>query len=264
MSERKKEQVAYQFNRAASSYDDAARIQQYAARKLLDMLPAMDGRWLDLGCGTGFAVRSMLKKGAERVTGIDIAESMVRASLSKLKDVNYGAVTGDAENLPFQENSFEGIYSNLMIQWSENPEQLFADAKKVLSPGSRFAFTTLGPRTMHELKTAWQEVDPYVHVNRFMDREDMLDICRTHFEIEQVQQQEYVQLHPSLTALLKELKAIGATNVNSGRRPGLGGRERLAQLDIAYQKQSTDNQLPLTYDLIWVVARVPSSQDGDH
>jgi malonyl-CoA O-methyltransferase len=58
--------------------------------------------------------------------------------------------------------------------------------------------------------------------------------------------------------LLRELKAIGATNVNSGRRPGLGGRERLKQLDRAYRsvcQVDEEQSLSLTYDLIWVIAR---------
>lgn len=195
-------------------------------------------------------------------------------SRSKLAHKPFTALVGDAENLPFEADSFDGIYSNLMIQWSEQPECLFSQAAKVLKPGSLFAFTTLGPRTMHELKSAWSSVDPFVHVNTFKNKDTVLEAFAQHFDIQQVRQQEYVQMHPSLKALLKELKAIGATNVNSGRRPGLGGRERLRQLDNAYPRHghsnSLDNaglfncsreleQLPLTYDLIWAIGKVKSS-----
>ena len=271
--DRKKQQVASQFSRASSSYDSAAHIQQYSAQQLcqqLSQLSQLQGHWLDLGSGTGFAVESLIQQGAEQVTGVDLSEGMVEYSREKLARLPFEAVVGDAEDLPFENHKFTGIYSNLMIQWSEQPEQLFSETKRVLKPGSLFAFATLGPRTMHELKSAWQQVDPYVHVNKFAAKESVLAEFEQHFDLIQVNQQEYVQHHPNLNSLLKELKAIGATNVNSGRRPGLGGRERLRKLDEAYRSLSGKNkdqnpnqtQLPLTYDLIWVIGRVKETQSS--
>lgn len=254
--QRKKQLVASQFSRSSHSYDGAARIQQYAAQQLCRQLPELSGQWLDLGSGTGYAVKPLLKQGAQRVTGLDLSEGMVAYSQQKLMHKPFQGIVGDAEDLPFIDQCFNGIYSNLMIQWSEQPHLLFAEARRVLKPGSVFAFTTLGPRTMHELKTAWQQVDPFVHVNQFEDKQVLLTEFQQHFELLQVRQQEYVQMHNDLKSLLKELKAIGATNVNSGRRPGLGGRERLRKLDCAYRSQSTSGQLALTYDLIWVIGQV--------
>jgi len=260
---RQKQQVASQFSRAAHSYDEAARVQHFSALELAQQLQliyarnasTMKGTWLDLGCGTGFAVPTLIQQGAERVLGADIAEGMCITSKEKLSQFPFSAIACDAENLPFPSHSFEGIYSNLMIQWSEQLGDLFYEAARVLTTDGLFAFATLGPRTMHELKGAWQEVDPYVHVNQFDDKESLIEVCEKHFDIESIHQQEMVQQHPSLSALLKELKAIGATNVNSGRRPGLGGRARLAQLEQAYFQQQNTDYLPLTYDLIWIIAR---------
>lgn len=262
---RKKQQVASQFNRAAKTYDGAARIQHFSALELAQQLQLIhdanhsvtEGTWLDLGCGTGFAVPTLIRQGAKQVVGADLAHSMCLASEEKLRNLPFISVTCDAENLPFAKDSFDCIYSNLMIQWSEQLTDLFYEAQRVLKPGGLFAFATLGPRTMFELKQAWQQVDPYTHVNQFDNKSDLALACEEFFDIESIQQQDVVQHHPSLTSLLKELKAIGATNVNSGRRPGLGGRERLRKLEQAYRQQSvTDNDsLPLTYDLIWVIAR---------
>tara|TARA_B110001454_G_scaffold15036_3_gene13468 strand:+ start:4739 stop:5410 length:672 start_codon:yes stop_codon:yes gene_type:complete len=213
----------------------------------------MTGTWLDLGCGTGFAVSDLIRQGAQHVIGADLAHEMCLASEEKLTQLPFQSITCDAENLPFAQGSFDGIYSNLMIQWSEQLSDLFYEAHRVIKPGGLFAFATLGPKTMFELKQAWQAVDPFTHVNEFDDSANLVTLCERFFEIESLQQQDVVQHHSNLTSLLKELKAIGATNVNPGRRPGLGGRERLRQLEQAYRLQSA--YLPLTYDLIWVVAR---------
>jgi malonyl-CoA O-methyltransferase len=259
---RKKQQVASQFNRAAHTYDGAARIQQLSADELIQRLMAKDtkkssitGNWLDLGCGTGFSVPALIQQGAQHVIGIDLAHSMSLTSKAKLAKLPFQAITCDAEHLPFTNNSFDGIYSNLMIQWSEQLDDLFHEAQRVLKPGGVFAFATLGPKTMFELKRAWQHVDPFTHVNTFDQKDDITALCEQFFTIESIHQQGVTQQHLSLKSLLKELKAIGATNVNSGRRPGLGGRERLKKLEHAYRQQSESDYLPLTYDLIWVVAR---------
>jgi malonyl-CoA O-methyltransferase len=259
---RQKQQVACQFSRAARTYDQAARIQHFSALELAQQLQllqgannnSMSGSWLDLGCGTGFAVPSLIQQGAEQVIGADIAQGMCALSNNKLSQLAFNSVACDAENLPFTSASFDGIYSNLMIQWSEDLASLFYEAKRVLKPGALFAFSTLGPNTMHELKAAWQKVDPYVHVNQFLDKSSLIKQCEAFFTLESIHQQKVVQQHAGLSPLLKELKAIGATNVNPGRRPGLGGRQRLKQLEAAYQELTGDS-LALTYDLIWIIAR---------
>ena len=289
---RAKQQVASQFSRASQSYDQAARIQQFSALELAKQLapftqlsfpqrsfpqrsfaqpPQENGlsHWLDLGCGTGFAVPTLLEQGIHRITGADLAHGMSVTSHQKLAHLPFNAVTADAENLPFASACFDGIYSNLMVQWSEQVQQLFSQASRVLKPGGLFAFATLGPRTMHELKSAWQQVDPFVHVNRFSSKDQVISDCEQLFDIESIQQQEVIQQHKNLSSLLKELKAIGATNVNPGRRQGLGGRERLRKLDDAYRNvcqsslkksapeglAASHSSLPLTYDLIWIIAR---------
>ena len=278
---RAKQQVASQFSRSSQSYDQAARIQQFSALELVKQLSSFINspitqpqesslsHWLDLGCGTGFAVPTLIEQGIQRITGADLAHGMSVTSHQKLAQLPFHAVTADAENLPFASACFDGIYSNLMVQWSEQVRQLFSEASRVIRPGGLFAFATLGPRTMHELKSAWQQVDPFVHVNSFSSKSQVINDCEQFFDIESCQQQEVVQHHKNLSSLLKELKAIGATNVNPGRRQGLGGRERLRKLDDAYRNvchsrlresaredpTAHPSQLSLTYDLIWVIAR---------
>lgn len=262
--QRNKQQVASQFNRAAHTYDKAARIQHASALELVQQLnnvqhlnqDIMTGHWLDLGSGTGLAVNHLIECGADHVIGADLAHEMCKVSRQKIQHLPFTAVTCDSDNMPFSTHSFSGIYSNLMIQWSEQLSDLFYEAHRTLKPGALFAFATLGPHTMKELRAAWQQVDPFVHVNQFQSKAHVIEQCERFFDIESIKQQSMVQQHDTLSSLLKELKAIGATNVNPGRRPGLGGRERLRQLEQAYRQLSTPHfTLPLTYDLIWIVAR---------
>jgi len=57
---------------------------------------------------------------------------------------------------------------------------------------------------------------------------------------------------------LRSLKAIGATNVNAGRKNGLGGRTALKQLNQVYPRSQT-GQFPLSYQVYWLVLRKPAA-----
>lgn len=258
LSMRNKQQVAQHFSRAAKSYDQAATVQHYSSDKLLTLLGQTGvGHCLDLGCGTGTAFSGLLAAGFDQVSGIDLSEQMLMKCQEKIEQnkqqAKISVQCADAEQLPFAEHRFNAVFSNLMVQWSEQPEKLWQELQRVLAPKGLFLFSTLAPNTMQELKQAWQHIDPFVHVNRFLSREQLEQSLTPYFDIVEMQQENYVQHFASLTALLKNLKAIGATNVNSGRNPGLGGREKIRMLEKYYPKDSQG--LPLTYDLIWCLAR---------
>jgi malonyl-CoA O-methyltransferase len=58
--------------------------------------------------------------------------------------------------------------------------------------------------------------------------------------------------------LLRELKGIGAHNINPGSRPGLTVVRQLRLLEDAYQHfRDRDDKLPATYDVILVRAKKP-------
>ncbi len=65
-----------------------------------------NGLWLDLGCGTGWIYEVLQMNGCRRrLMGVDIALGMLRYAKAKQLKV----VMGDAEKLPFGNNSFNGV-----------------------------------------------------------------------------------------------------------------------------------------------------------
>jgi malonyl-CoA O-methyltransferase len=60
-----------------------------------------------------------------------------------------------------------------------------------------------------------------------------------------------------VTQLLRGLKDIGATNVNAGRRAGLGGRQALKELEEVYPTEEDNGNIrfPLSYEVLWIYAR---------
>jgi malonyl-CoA O-methyltransferase len=59
-------------------------------------------------------------------------------------------------------------------------------------------------------------------------------------------------------ALMRDLRAIGARNVASGRRGALSGRERLARMARSYEAFRRDGKLPATFEVVYGHAWKPA------
>jgi arsenite methyltransferase len=99
-------------------------------------------RVLDLGCGAGtdslVAAQMVGPKG--HVTGIDMTPEMLakaRASASEMGAANVEFVEGEAESLPFPDESFDVVISNGVIDLIPDKAAVFSEFYRVLVPGGR-------------------------------------------------------------------------------------------------------------------------------
>jgi len=93
---------------------------------------------LDVGTGTGVLALVLAELG-HNITGIDIADEMVEKAKEKFKNNNLSGnfIVGDAENLPFEDNSFD-VVINRHVVWSlPQPERAMAEWKRVLRSGGK-------------------------------------------------------------------------------------------------------------------------------
>lgn len=255
-----KRKVAHSFSRAAHTYDSVANLQRAVGTQLFDNLTADNSvvRVLDLGCGTGFFSDSLVECFPQAdVIGLDIAEGMLAFARAQ-RATNIQWLCGDAENLPLQSASVDLIFSSLAIQWCENLPGLFRELQRALTPGGKIIFSTLGPTTLHELKSAWQAVDGYVHVNRFQAAQTVRSaLVEAGLQIDAWQQENRQLQFERLVELTRELKALGAHNINRGQPGGLTGRAKIEALKKAYETFRHHGSLPATYEVFYVVASLP-------
>src|SRR5262249_39713092 len=140
----------------------------------------------------------------------------------------------------------------LMLQWCEPLDLAFAEIRRVLKPSGFFGFSTFGPDTLRELRTAWAEADGYNHVNHFVDVHDVGEALVRAGLMEPVLDVDRIQLtYPDTFALRKDLKAIGPHNVTAGRARGLTGRARISRMQSAYEQFRRNGVLPATYEVIF-------------
>jgi arsenite methyltransferase len=99
-------------------------------------------RVLDLGSGAGTdsLVAAQMVGDSGQVTGIDMTPEMLgraRASAAEMGAANVDFVDGEAERLPFSDESFDVVISNGVIDLIPDKEAVFAEIFRVLAPGGR-------------------------------------------------------------------------------------------------------------------------------
>ena len=250
-----KTKVAQSFSRAAATYDSVAQLQRDIGTQLFAQLPDLLSKSsvvLDVGSGTGFFTRQLSNKyPVSQVIGLDIAEGML--SFAACQQTSADWLCADAESLPLADNSIDIIFSSLAIQWCNHLPQLMAELKRVLKPGGSAYVATLGPETLQELKKSWQQVDDYVHVNRFQPAQQLRKAAaQAGLIVNQLQQENRTLYYAQLNELTRELKSLGAHNVNAGKPEGLTGRARLLAFKNAYESFRTAQGLPATYEVIYL------------
>jgi len=231
--------VAQSFSRAATSYDQHAALQKNVAGELVSALGGIAGAFLDLGCGTGFVAEELIARDANIIyAGLDFAPEMLSVASAKIQNrIPASWYCADMEQLPFEDNKFDAVSSSLAMQWLESPKKSFSEVKRVLNTGGMFALATLGPKTLSELRVAWTKADPeHIHVNEFLGLEHILSLTeKTGFELELCRVHHETIEYDSVMSLMRDLKGIGAHNVNLGRNSGMTGRGALHQLTKAYE-----------------------------
>lgn len=246
--------VARSFGRAAASYDSAAHLQRAVCRQLLGGLE--DGfaprRILDLGSGTGYGSELLRRRFPDaEIIALDLAEGMLRYA-REARPVADGYIAADAEQLPLAADSFDLVFSSMALQWCYRLPGLFAELRRVLAAGGRCLVSTLGPGTLAELRDSWALVDGDVHVNRFLAAGAWAQAAEEAGLSAALQAEARVLHFGSVVELMRELKSIGAHNVNRAAGKGLTGRARLRALAAAYERQRTPAGLPATYELLYL------------
>ncbi len=249
-----KQQVAESFGRSAATYDGAAHLQRAVGNRLLALAESVEppAVILDAGCGTGHFSEILDSRfpGAQ-LLAVDLSEGMVKhARAHRPGSIPWSC--GDAEQLPFIDHAVDLYFSNLAVQWCEQPDKLAGEIHRVLAPGGTALVSTLGPSTLQEMRTAWHAVDEYVHVNCFTP----MGVLRQSFQQAgfagiQLTTETRTVFYGDAISLSRELKALGAHNVNTGRPRGMTGRQRLKQFADAYEQFREARGLPATWEVIY-------------
>jgi malonyl-CoA O-methyltransferase len=261
------------FARAAATYDKAAVLQREIAARMaqrLDYVKLKPTVVLDAGCGTGDAIGELhARYPAARVVALDSALPMLAAARArsasgrslfqrllrpvlKAEASTPAFVCADLNALPLPGVCVDLVWSNVTLHWVNDVPRAFGEFRRVLKVGGLLSFTTFGPDTLKELRSAFARADGFTHVNRFVDMHDIGDMLVAAGFAAPVMDMEYVTLtYETPAALIAELRALGATNATRGRPRGLTGRARWQKMLGALERARRDGRIPATFEVVY-------------
>lgn len=259
-----RQQVGRRFSKVAATYDQADFFAREVDRRMqerLDYVKVTPTRIVDLGCSRGGSFAGLTARYPEaQLLGLDISPAMLdtgrapRAAWQRW--LGLGKATGphrlaaDAAHLPLQAKSASLVWSNLLLHWLDDPLPALAEAHRVLEVGGLLMFSTLGPDSLKELRTAF--ADGYAHTQRFIDMHDLGDMLVGCGFADPVMDMEVITLtYDDIDALFAELRAAGSGCAMKARRHGLTGRGSLQAARAAYEAMRQDGKLPASFEVVY-------------
>ncbi|WP_392437806.1 bifunctional demethylmenaquinone methyltransferase/2-methoxy-6-polyprenyl-1,4-benzoquinol methylase UbiE [Cruoricaptor ignavus] len=141
----KKSQVEDMFDNIAPRYDLlnhvlSLKIDVLWRRLLVHMMAAgRPQRVLDVATGTGDLAIAIHRGTGAQVTGLDLSQQMLNVGTEKIKNAGLSTgirmLKGDAENLPFQDDTFDAVSVAFGVRNFENLEMGLREMRRVVKPG---------------------------------------------------------------------------------------------------------------------------------
>jgi SAM-dependent methyltransferase len=91
---------------------------------------------LDIGCGTGVDL-DVVADLTDRAVGVDVSETMVRASNDRTGSGRFSVAIADGQQLPFRARSFDAVCCRAVLIHTPRPDWTVAEVQRVLKPGGK-------------------------------------------------------------------------------------------------------------------------------
>ena len=153
---------------------------------------------LEIGCGMGYDSLEFLKRGV-RVTATDLTPNAVEMTRKHFEVENVEAEeirTANALELPFEDNTFDAVWSNGVLHATGDTRRAIAEARRVLRPDGRAIISHFyrKPSWMYTISRLGRENIEYKEqdppVNEFYTDEEVLDFFQGYKVIEAVREHE--------------------------------------------------------------------------
>ena len=151
--------VREEFDEWATSGKDRGMEDRHwhTAKHVLARMPVEAGdAVLDLGTGSGYALRALRERGVGRGYGLDGAPEMVRNARRYTDDDAVGFLVGDFDALPFADDSLDHVFSMEAFYYAADPHHTLEEIRRVLKPGGTF-YCAVNYFAESEATHAWQD-----------------------------------------------------------------------------------------------------------
>lgn len=243
--------IKNRFQEAQGSYLESATIQIQMAQTLTAQLKhhwqPQYKKMLEIGIGTG-CFTNMLKSQfpLEKLVANDLMDQPPADLLPLMQSGWLSYIPGDAEQLAFDPDTFDGILSNATVQWFDTLFPTLQQWLTWIKPQGVLAFTTFGPNHFALLKKITGKgltYHPY---------QSIIKALRSQTDCLWFHEEDQILSFPGFIELLKHIKATGTNALGTS----FSTKSELYQMALAYQKQnSTNRPFPLHYHPYWFIFR---------
>ena len=246
------------FSDAAMQYDMLTSLHKEIGRELIEKVIQYDpcSAVLDVGMGTGWFTNRLTNAFPDAmVVGLDFAHGMI--SCAQKKNGTFKIVQADATQLPFKEDAFDIITSNLAYQWVGNLKQAFEFSYLRLRKTGVLVFTMFGRDTFHELFTALKHCaknENQPGSQRLADKDQIMEaLDAAGFHNVEVSTERIKVRFEDMMSLIKWVKDIGANALPHGMYMG---KDLLLKANDYYNTRFQDRLgVYATFEVIWVEAQ---------
>jgi malonyl-CoA O-methyltransferase len=247
------------FERAANSYAHSSKLEaEIGARMLerLDYVKLSPRRVLDAGSGPMRDARALAKRYRKAdVLAVDFSQAMLHAGRPRLRFFQRRPpkpVCADLARLPLASGTLGLVWSNMALHWVADPVAALREFHRVLAVEGLLMFSTLGPDTLAELRSAAGGA----RVHSFTDMHDLGDMLVAAGFAEPVMDAERITLvYADGESLLADLRASGQTCALAAPagepRHGLAGRRFRVELSEKLAAQRRDGKLSVSYEVVY-------------
>jgi demethylmenaquinone methyltransferase / 2-methoxy-6-polyprenyl-1,4-benzoquinol methylase len=127
-------------------------------RALVDAVGVKAGeRVLDVATGTGMVAKELRGRADCAVVGIDQSPEMLAAARARFDDdARVELIEGQAEELPFADESFDAVTFTYLLRYVDDPQATVSELARVVRPGGRVASLEFGVPPRAAARGAWR------------------------------------------------------------------------------------------------------------
>lgn len=175
-------------------------------------------------------------------------------------------VVADEDALPFSDHSLDLVVSGLSLQLVNDLPGALIQIRRALKPDGLLLAALLGGATLKELREAWLAAEAEIsggaspRVAPFADVRDMGGLLqRAGFALPVVDSETVTVTYSDPFALMRELKAMGASNMLTARRRVPVSRRLLLRAAEIYTERfaKVDGRVPATFEILTLTAWAP-------
>jgi SAM-dependent methyltransferase len=222
-------------------------------------------RAVDLGTPTGELRRVLADSG--KIGTIIAANPAARLrGGASAADAAAFQVAADEEMLPFADGSVDLVVSGLALQFVNDLPGTLIQIRRALKPDGLLLAALLGGDTLTELRQAFAAAEFEVEggvsprVAPFADLRDLGGLLqRAGFALPVTDVDRLIVRYPSVSALMDDLRRMGATNPLVARRRKMLKRATLARMADIYLRRfaDPDGRIRATFEVVWLSGWAP-------